>query len=129
MGIAQTAPRPLVEFTLSPLGDEHGIPLAIMGILVVFLALTLILAFISMLPRLLARFAPPAAQPGAPPLAAVDDRVSEELVVVIAAAVAETLDKPHRIVSIRGLTPAELGWSLEGRMHHHQSHGLRPRNR
>lgn len=46
----------------------------------------------------------------------------EELVVVIAAAVAEVLGPAQRIVQIRGLMPEDLGWQLEGRLHHHASH-------
>jgi hypothetical protein len=46
----------------------------------------------------------------------------EELVVVIAAAVAESLGPAHRIVRIRGLMPEDLGWQLEGRLQHHASH-------
>jgi Na+-transporting methylmalonyl-CoA/oxaloacetate decarboxylase gamma subunit len=51
--------------------------------------------------------------------------LSEETVAVIAAAVAEVIGTPHRIVRIRGLTPEDLSWPLEGRMQHHASH--RPR--
>ena len=43
---------------------------------------------------------------------------------MIAAAVAETIRQPHRIVRIRGLTAEDLDWSLEGRMQHHQSHRI-----
>jgi sodium pump decarboxylase gamma subunit len=126
---AQQDARPLVEFTLSPLFEEHGIPLAVMGVLVVFSALVLIVVFITLLPRVLARVSPEESeQPAALPTT-VEEGLSEELVVVIAAAVAATIDKPHRVVKIRGLTPAELGWSLEGRTQHHQSHRLRSRNR
>lgn len=46
----------------------------------------------------------------------------DELVVVLAAAVAEALGPAHRIVRIRGLMPEDLGWQLEGRMQHHASH-------
>ncbi len=51
-----------------------------------------------------------------------DDAVPDEIVAVIAAAVAEVIDAPHRIVRVRGLTPDDLGWLLEGRMQHHASH-------
>lgn len=124
------AQRPLVEFTLAPLFEEHGIALAVMGVLVVFMALTLVVTFITILPHLLAGVASPepaASAPAAP--VALDSELPEELVVVIAAAVAATIVTPHRIVKIRGLTPSELGWSLEGRMQHHQSHGIRNRSR
>ena len=51
---AQQDSRPLIEFTLSPLWEDQGIPLAVMGILVVFMALLLVVTFISLLPRLVA---------------------------------------------------------------------------
>src|SRR5690242_18053791 len=46
----------------------------------------------------------------------------EELVVVIAATVAESLGPAHRVVRIRGLMPEDLLWQLEGRLQHHASH-------
>jgi hypothetical protein len=61
--------------------------------------------------------------PSALPMAA-DGGVPDEIVAVIAAAVAEVIDSPHRIVRIRGLMPDDLGWMLEGRMQHHASHKL-----
>ncbi|MCA9248897.1 MAG: OadG family protein [Planctomycetales bacterium] len=125
MLLAQNETRPLIEFTLAPLWHDHGIPLAIMGILVVFLALSLLATFIGLLPRLLPR--PATAPIAAEPTEAAGDEISEETLAVIAAAVAATLDRPHRIVRISGLTPQDLGWSLEGRLQHHQSHKIRHR--
>ncbi len=118
--------RLLMEISLSPLWDDKGISLAIMGILVVFLALALVVVSITLLPRVLARIGTPAVQESS---AITEDQLSEEAVAVIAAAVAEVLATPHRIVRIRGLTPQDLGWSLEGRMKHHQSHQLHHRDR
>jgi hypothetical protein len=46
----------------------------------------------------------------------------DDLVIVIAAAVAESLGPAHRIVRIRGLMPEDLGLQLEGRLQHHTSH-------
>jgi Na+-transporting methylmalonyl-CoA/oxaloacetate decarboxylase gamma subunit len=43
----------------------------------------------------------------------------DELFVVIAAAVAATLDRPYRMVSIQ---PASSSWARAGRTAHHQSH-------
>ena len=127
MFLAQHDERPLIEFTLAPLFDEQGIALALMGILVVFVALVLVATFIKFLPQMLASISAGASeQSGISP--AVDE-LSEETLVVIAAAVAETIREPHRIVRIRGLTPENLGWSLEGRMQHHQSHRIQPRER
>lgn len=118
--------RPLIEFTLAPLFEDHGIPLAVMGIVVVFMALVLVIVFITFLPRMLARLTGDV--PNQPILeTAIDDELSEETLVVIAAAVAESVPAPHRIVFVRGLTPEDLGWSLEGRMQHHQSHRIQHR--
>ena len=129
MLLAQQDQRPLFEFTLAPLWEDHGFPLAVMGILVVFLALVLVVVAISVLPRVLGLFsaAEPEAETTAPTYG--EDELPEEMLVVIAAAVAATISRPHRIVQIRGLTPAERGWSLEGRTHQHQSHRIQPRAR
>ena len=54
---------------------------------------------------------------------------ADELVAVIAAAAAEALAVPHRIVSIRGLTPEDMERTLGGRMQHHISHHLPRRSR
>ncbi len=65
--IAQQEDR-LIQFTSAPLFEDHGLPLAVMGILVVFLALSLVIAFISVLPRLFPAVAAEAAQAtSAPP--------------------------------------------------------------
>lgn len=129
MLLAQQDARPLVEFTLAPLFEEQGIPLAVMGITVVFMALVLIVIFITLLPQILARVTPTELEQSATSSAIADGELSPEIVAVISAAVAATLEKPHRIVKIRGLTPADLGWSLEGRTQQHQSHQFRNRNR
>ena len=127
MLLAQQDDQPLIRFTLEPLTDEFGIPLALMGIMVVFLALVLVVIYISVLPRILDRLSgSPQTEPIPEPVM-VDDGVSEETLVLIAAAVSEVMDKPQRIVRIRGLTPADLGWSLEGRMQHHHSHKIQHR--
>ena len=124
MLLAQQNSRPLIEFTLAPLFEDHGIPLAVMGVLVVFLALLLIAVFIILLPRVLSGASAPEA---IEPLG--EEEPSEETLVVIAAAVAEAIRQPHRIVRIRGLTSADFDWSLEGRMQHHQSHRIQPKDR
>ena len=54
MLLAQQDDRPLIEFTLAPLFEDYGIPLAVMGIFVVFMALVLVVVFITLLPRVLA---------------------------------------------------------------------------
>jgi Na+-transporting methylmalonyl-CoA/oxaloacetate decarboxylase gamma subunit len=123
MLLAQQNARPLIDFTLSPLFEDYGIPLAVMGVLVVFVALVLIGLFIILLPKVF----------GGPPAAASEatvaslfapDELPEETLVVIAAAVAETMRQPQRIVRIRGLTSEDLDWTLGGRMQHHRSHKI-----
>lgn len=114
--------------TMKPLLEDTGIPLAIMGMLVVFLALVLVASFISLLPRMLSVINLSAAAPAAAPVLNTDaDEISDELLVVITAAVAAVMDTPHRIVRIRGVDSPVVGWSLEGRMAHHHSHGPRHR--
>jgi Na+-transporting methylmalonyl-CoA/oxaloacetate decarboxylase gamma subunit len=122
------------RFTLEPLYEESGLALAAMGILVVFMALVLVSLFITLLPRLMAALdrLHPEEKPAEPATAKASkpaDGLSEEIQVVIAAAVAATIGTPQRIVRIRGLTPEDLGWSLEGRIQHHTSHRIQPRNR
>ncbi len=127
---AQLQSRPSIEFSWAPLFEDYGIPLAVMGILVVFSALALVVAFITILPRVVQRLTGGERAAEATAWSAVaEDELSDETLVVITAAVASVLDQPHRIVSIRGLTPEQLGWSLEGRIQHHQSHRIPPRDR
>jgi sodium pump decarboxylase gamma subunit len=120
-----------VRIQFDALFTDTGIPLAIMGMLVVFAALILVTVYVTLLPRLAAylenRFPEKATpQPIAQPINVGDD-LSEEVLVVIAAAVAEVIDEPHRIIHTRQLTPLDLAWSFEGRRQQHISH--RPRNR
>ncbi len=127
MFLAQQSKRPLIEFSLEPLFQDSGIPLAIMGVLVVFSALVLMVAFITMLPRVLTLFSAEESEAAASFLDVSEDELPEQILVVIAAAVAQAFDRPHRIVRIPGLSPGDLGWSLEGRMQHHQSHKIQHR--
>ena len=132
MPLAQQNSQSLIEFTLVPLFEDRGIPLAVMGILVVFMALVLVATFIHLLPHLISvstRTASKRAEPPATVEPLVDEGLSEEIVVVIAAAVAEAMPQPHRIVRIRGLTPADQGWSFRGRAEHHHSHRVAHRDR
>ena len=115
--------------TWAPLYEDHGIALAVMGIVVVFVALLLVASFITVLPRALRALTPATAEPTAVDSPTPkDDEISEETLVVIAAAVAAVIDKPHRIVKIRGTT-TDPGWSLGGRMQHHQSHRIKHRDK
>lgn len=129
MLLAQQDERPMIDFTLAPLSEDIGFPLAVMGILVVFSALVLVVVFITVLPRVLGLFSSNEAQAATTVPVFGEDELPEETVVVIAAAVAATISRPHRIVQIRGLTPADRGWSLEGRTQHHQSHRIQSRAR
>ena len=124
------------QITLEPLWQDHGLPLAIMGMLVVFMALVLVSTFIVSLPKLMALLervhAPPAKSHATKPTAnskpaalQTDDELPIEIQVVIAAAVAEVIGGPHRIVRTRRRRPEDQSWSLEGRMQHHTSHGGR----
>ncbi len=119
----------------APLYEDYGIALAAIGIVVVFVALLLVASFIAVLPRVLRILTTlhgilkPATAESAAVAPPRDDEMSEETLVVIAAAVAAIMDKPHRIVKIRGTTSADQGWSLGGRMQHHQSHRIKHRDR
>lgn len=123
----------LAAIDWQPLFEDHGIPLAVMGFLVVFAALILVRIFIGSLPRIMAvldHFYPE--QEEAPLSSAVAEPdangLPDELVAVIAAAVAATVREPHRIVHTRELTPEDMSWTLEGRMQHHASHRIRPQD-
>ena len=125
--LAQETSEQLFRLQLQPLWEEHGIPLAIMGVMVVFAALVLVSSFIFLLPRLMSvldKFLPlemPVHQHTSPPAPVVDE-LPEEILVVLAAAVSETLGRPHRIVFARELTAKDLAWSHQGRWQIHTSH-------
>lgn len=125
------------SFRFNPEALFEGVPLALLGISVVFAALILVSTFIAVLPRAIAvlprakeffarlwpqRQARPATVAPPPEQSA---EVPEEILVVIAAAAAEALGAPHRIVHARELTPEDIAWSLEGRMQLHTSHRVR----
>jgi Na+-transporting methylmalonyl-CoA/oxaloacetate decarboxylase gamma subunit len=59
---------------------------------------------------------------------AKDDEIPEEIAAVIAAAVATVVIQPHHIVHIREHTSDERNWAIEGRMWHHASHQIPPRD-
>ena len=120
-----------IRIRVEPLFEDTGIPLAIMGMLVVFAALVLVAVYVTVLPRFAAylerRYPEKATpQPVAKPSISGDD-LPEEVLVVITAAVAQVIDEPHRIIHTRQLTPLDLAWSFEGRRKQHASH--RPRHR
>lgn len=130
-------PLGIVDFDWASLADETGLQLAIMGMSVVFIALILVVMFIKILPRVIERLerhlptghghghvSPAAAtpSPARPP-----EGVPPHVMVVIAAAVAETVSEPHRILHTQPLTSADMAWSAEGRRQHHISHRTRGR--
>ena len=64
----------------------------------------------------------------ATPAPAAEEGLSEETLVVIAAAVASAVTQPHRIVHVRGLTAEDMAWALQGRSQIHASHALKPQD-
>lgn len=131
----------VVDFDWSSLADEAGLQLAVMGMSVVFLALILVVTFIKYLPWIIARIerrlpadqghvhghgqSGPTAAPSSPTLPL--EGVPPHVMVVIAAAVAEIVAEPHRILHTQPLTSADMAWSAEGRRQHHISHRTRGR--
>ncbi len=144
-------PPILAAFDVEPLFQDTGITLALMGLLVVFAALLLVGLFIGLLPKamgMLEKVAPEKAtaaaaaataaaaaattappKPQAAPAAAADEPVPDEVLAVIAAVVAHTVRKPHRIVRTRDLTPDDKSWSMEGRLKQHASHRIQTRGK
>jgi Na+-transporting methylmalonyl-CoA/oxaloacetate decarboxylase gamma subunit len=95
------------------------------GLVVVMLSLGLMALLVEGIGRLLRlRHRPPAVTPA---VAAPEPAgVPPETLAAIAAAVAVTMQSPHRIVQIRPTGSAWLqAWSLEGRRQIFQSHTLR----
>ena len=124
---------PLVQIDWKPLWEDYGFPLAIMGLLVVFAALILLRVFIGFMPRflkILDQFFPENSEGAhtAKVIQAAADEIPEEVIAVIAAAVAVTVLQPHRIVHMYDLSGEDTSWSLEGRLQHHASHRIQPRN-
>ncbi|MDC0935187.1 OadG family protein [Pirellulales bacterium] len=123
----------LAKLQWQPLMEDDGIPLAIMGLFVVFSALLLVCGFIGLLPRIMAfldRLAPEQTEANASTHrhAELTDEVSPEILAVIAAVVADTVRVPHRIVRTRELSSEDLNWTLEGRRQHHASHRIERRD-
>ena len=102
---------------------------ALTGFAVVLISLTLLFVFCSLMGVLFRAIAARGASVPRAKVAQADGDMTAEQVAVIAAAVATVLDKPHRIVHIRGLTPEDLEWTLEGRFLHHTSHNPARRGR
>ncbi|EMI57866.1 OadG family protein [Rhodopirellula sallentina] len=128
------------ESRFAPLFEETGIALAVMGMVVVFLALIVLITIISLFPvamavieKILPESSHHAAAPKKTPKPAApvadDGAIPGHILAIIAAAVAEAEPGPVRIVRTRQLTTSELAWTLEGRIRHHASHRLQTRNR
>lgn len=122
--------RMLAQIDWQPLFEDHGIPLAIMGLFVVFSALVLVRVFIGLLPRIMAVLdhlfpeQTKTLESHAVSTEASSDALPDEILAIIAAVVADTVREPHRIVHTRELTPEDLNWTLEGRLQHHASHKI-----
>mgnify|MGYP002621654949 CR=1 FL=1 len=113
-----------LHFSFEPLWHEKGIPLAIMGMVIVFIALVLVSTFISKLPRImeaLDKVLPQAEQLLGPPKTR-EGEIPDEVIAVIAAAVSEVVGKPHRIIHTRELTSREMIWPQQGRWQIQTSH-------
>ncbi|QEG33788.1 OadG family protein [Bythopirellula goksoeyrii] len=113
-----------LHFSLEPLWHDTGLPLAIMGMFIVFVALVLVSTFISKLPHIMAlldKYLPQAEQLLIPPKPRGEE-IPDEVIAVIAAAVSEALGKPHRIIHTRELTSREMAWPQQGRWEIHASH-------
>lgn len=118
---AETAETEGFSFSLEPLWHDQGLPLAIMGMVVVFCALITVVIFISNLPRLMALIEgkPAPAKPAKPAAPAEDP---DEVIAVIAAAVEAALGPGARVIHTQQLTPRELSWAQQGRFEHQTSH-------
>lgn len=96
------------------------------GFLVVLVTLTVLMGLCMAVSKILQLVmpAPAAPQPVAKPAATapVNNGVPPEIVAVIAAAVATTVGKKQRIVSIK---PQNSSWSQAGRQQIHSSHNIR----
>ena len=129
--------RPSLEQVLS-----HHLVFQLLGVAVVLASLYvlyLICALIGLAFRrpMGAPAAPPAPAPAAPvaaspsETAAAASRVAAaeaELAAVIAAAVAVVLQRPHRVLDIHKIAPANQwlnAWAIEGRFQHFTSHRVR----
>jgi sodium pump decarboxylase gamma subunit len=96
------------------------------GFLVVLVTLAVLMGLCMAVSKILQQVmpAPAAPQPVAKPAATapVNDGVPPEIIAVIAAAVATTVGKKQRIVSIK---PQNSSWSQAGRQQIHSSHKIR----
>lgn len=114
------------QLTLAPLWHDSGLPLAFMGMLVVFVALCLVAGFIAALPRLMTllegqpRPVPPTSASASAKQTA--EEIPEEVLVVLAAAAAAALGDGHRIIHVSEAPVRDRAWTMQGRAKHHSSH-------
>ncbi|MEM8864611.1 MAG: hypothetical protein AAGF31_03590 [Planctomycetota bacterium] len=106
---------------------DQRVQFAVVGFVVVLISLASIAVICAAAGACFRVFAEKAQSTSAP-RSTVGAPTMEEVAVIVAA-VAEAIEKPHRIVHIKGLTPEDLNWSSEGRMMHHASHDLPRHNR
>ena len=95
------------------------------GFLVVLVTLAVLMGVCMSVSKILLKVQPEQAEPKPvvkPASSATNDVVPPEVVAVIAAAVATTVGKKQRIVSIR---PQNSSWSQAGRQQIHSSHNVR----
>lgn len=95
---------------------------AVSGLVVVVVALSILAIACSAIGWMVQHFARPVSKSIDTDQQTADPE--DEIIAVIAAAVATAIDQPHRIVYVRGLVAEESAWALEGRMQHHSSHML-----
>jgi sodium pump decarboxylase gamma subunit len=96
----------------------------LVGFVIVMLALTVLWGLTALMSRLVARLERPppatAATPAPmPAVAAAAADPGEEVIAVVAAAVAVLLDRPHRILHV---LPLPSAWGRQGRLDGHASH-------
>lgn len=132
------------ELSLDPFRDDTGLSLALMALMVVLAALMLVRIFMGNMPRLMAvgescfpkteeapsksasfTFASAAAPAAEKARAAASEELPEHVVAIMAAVVADTVGKNHRILRTRVLGPEELSWSMHGRLQNHISFRLK----
>jgi hypothetical protein len=127
----------VLHFTLRPLLEPTGLPLALGGMFLVLVAMALVVLFASYLPLILSRverLVPVVESIGQQALGSLSDArrklgdeeaddldADENLMVVLAAAVAVAISEPHRIVFARSHSD-NLAWAREGRRQIHTSH-------
>ncbi|WP_425395647.1 OadG family transporter subunit [Aeoliella sp.] len=116
---------PVAVFSEEPSMGEL-LQFVVVGLLVVLAALTSLALMSTLVSRILAALKENKAK--APPAPIPEDGLPEEELLVIAAAVAAVYTQPHRIVHVRGLTPEDMAWALQGRSQIHASHALKPQD-